>query len=386
MEFKPDFLGYNFIWFMGEVEERNDPLKLGRVKVRCFGWHPKSKEELPTVDLPWAQTIQPVTLPAAPSSGLTVGIWVFGFFLDGEKAQRPIILGQVPGYRYNENGESESELPRAARVEENYPSSQSELRSKTRVTDILLSVSNETSWDEPEEPQDKQYPFVQTIASEAGYITETILGPKDTQTGRFVTRQVSYDCAGGYEERKSPSGDKIIKIIGDCYEIICGNNNICIKGDVNLTVDGNMRTNVGGDYELNVAGNMYTTVGKDQKNYVGGDYVSGITGIRDLYIGKGDTRIVASGGLVDRIEGNVTYNVTGNEIRNIQGALTETASTHNITLGSGTLLTTGLIQGTTITATGTVSGNIVRQGTIILGTHKHIGVTPGGSISGIPTP
>ena len=51
-DFAKDFMGYEFIWFIGEVEDRNDPLKLGRVRVRCFGWHSTNKEELPTADLP----------------------------------------------------------------------------------------------------------------------------------------------------------------------------------------------------------------------------------------------------------------------------------------------------------------------------------------------
>ena len=35
-----DFMGRDgFIWFAGVVEDRNDPLKLGRVRVRCLLSH-----------------------------------------------------------------------------------------------------------------------------------------------------------------------------------------------------------------------------------------------------------------------------------------------------------------------------------------------------------
>jgi hypothetical protein len=35
-----DYMGLNgFVWWVGVVEDRNDPAMLGRVKVRCFGWH-----------------------------------------------------------------------------------------------------------------------------------------------------------------------------------------------------------------------------------------------------------------------------------------------------------------------------------------------------------
>jgi FolB domain-containing protein len=34
------FMGKNgFVWFYGVVEDRHDPLYLGRVRVRCIGWH-----------------------------------------------------------------------------------------------------------------------------------------------------------------------------------------------------------------------------------------------------------------------------------------------------------------------------------------------------------
>ena len=48
-----NFLGKNnFIWFNGVVEDRNDPQKLGRLRVRCVGIHTDNKDELPTADLP----------------------------------------------------------------------------------------------------------------------------------------------------------------------------------------------------------------------------------------------------------------------------------------------------------------------------------------------
>ena len=30
VDFKEEYVGYNFIWFFGVVEDRNDPLKMGR--------------------------------------------------------------------------------------------------------------------------------------------------------------------------------------------------------------------------------------------------------------------------------------------------------------------------------------------------------------------
>ena len=64
-----NFLGHNgFLWFCGVVEDRQDPQKAGRVKVRALGHHTASLIELPTSDLPWAQLMLPST--SAGISGL----------------------------------------------------------------------------------------------------------------------------------------------------------------------------------------------------------------------------------------------------------------------------------------------------------------------------
>jgi len=95
--------GRNFIWFIGVVEQRIDPNFLGRVQVRCFGFHNENREELPTEDLPWAMVMQSVTSAAQTEvgespTGLVEGSWVVGFFLDGEEAQQPLVLGSLGGY------------------------------------------------------------------------------------------------------------------------------------------------------------------------------------------------------------------------------------------------------------------------------------------------
>ena len=39
-ETQSNFMGLDgFIWFVGVVEDRNDPDQLGRVRVRCLGFH-----------------------------------------------------------------------------------------------------------------------------------------------------------------------------------------------------------------------------------------------------------------------------------------------------------------------------------------------------------
>ncbi|MDP6845886.1 MAG: hypothetical protein QF460_02955, partial [Candidatus Nanoarchaeia archaeon] len=50
-----------YVWWNGVVEDRKDPLMLGRCRVRILGWHTSNKSELPTNLLPWAQVVMPIT-------------------------------------------------------------------------------------------------------------------------------------------------------------------------------------------------------------------------------------------------------------------------------------------------------------------------------------
>ena len=90
-----------FIWFIGVVENRNDPSQMGRVQVRCVSFHTDNKTDLPTEDLPWATTMLPTTASANSGLGtnpfLAEGTWVLGFFLDAKTKQQPVILGTLPG-------------------------------------------------------------------------------------------------------------------------------------------------------------------------------------------------------------------------------------------------------------------------------------------------
>jgi hypothetical protein len=91
------FLGRDeFVWWMGVVEDNEDPDKLGRLKVRIFGYHPpKNTNKVPTTDLPWATVVVSASLPGAYAR-LDIGEWVFGFFIDGKDAQEPAVLGWIP--------------------------------------------------------------------------------------------------------------------------------------------------------------------------------------------------------------------------------------------------------------------------------------------------
>ncbi|NBV27461.1 hypothetical protein EBS02_00325 [bacterium] len=131
-----NFLGQDgFIWWIGIVEDIADPLRLGRCKVRCFGYHPPKKDtSVPTEDLPWAIAIHPVNTPnlyATPK----VGDWVFGFFFDGIAAQEPGILGYFPS------------IPAAS--QEYYGATPSGVRSFVDVSEMTKNISNTIYWQTP---------------------------------------------------------------------------------------------------------------------------------------------------------------------------------------------------------------------------------------------
>jgi hypothetical protein len=92
-----EFYGDQSRWFLGEVVNvKDDPEKLGRVKVRVFGVY----DDIDEVDLPWAQIVVPVTTGVHEGKGqylgILVGTQVFGMFLDGKSSQLPMVIGTVP--------------------------------------------------------------------------------------------------------------------------------------------------------------------------------------------------------------------------------------------------------------------------------------------------
>jgi len=83
-------------YFIGVVEDNNDPKYLGRVRVRIQGTH---SSKISTGDLPWAMVSIPTTEGGVSGlgriSGLLAGTTVHGIFLDGPAAQIPLIMGAL---------------------------------------------------------------------------------------------------------------------------------------------------------------------------------------------------------------------------------------------------------------------------------------------------
>ncbi len=112
--FNPGFLGGSFLWWIGQIvddstwrdntnsgkyEDRTSIPGWGRrYKVRIIGLHDQGEKTIPSDQLPWAQVMYPVTAGggqagAMDSTKLRQGNMVFGFFLDGQEQQVPVIMG-----------------------------------------------------------------------------------------------------------------------------------------------------------------------------------------------------------------------------------------------------------------------------------------------------
>ena len=359
-----DFMGIDgFRWFIGVVEDRNDPEKASRVRVRCFGYHDDDLDKIPTEDLPWAQVLAPTDTPSMAGMGntphfLVEGSHVFGFFLDANFMQRPVVVGSIPGKPIDEaNPEkgfsdptarypktlNEPDTNRLVRgsIGEQHPSLLK--RRGMQVSDVPLSTKPffaagvqpgvtedvRKTWNEPDAKSNgpTRYPFNHVHESEIGHIHEI----DDTPGGARLLQQ---HITGTFTEIH-PKGDKVVKVVGESYEIVIKDKSILIEGDLNLTVNGNKNELIKGDYVLEVEGDSYTKIHKNQRIRVGvrgekagggnreeeivGNYAFDIRqsvkgrvgsaedGARDfdITIGGNETRIV--GGTYDL---NVTKNLT----------------------------------------------------------------------------
>jgi len=86
-------------FYIGKHQTKDEVPGWGRrYKVRIIGLHDKEEETIPSDQLPWAQVMYPITAGggqtnASETPSLRQGNFVFGFFLDGQDQQVPVIMG-----------------------------------------------------------------------------------------------------------------------------------------------------------------------------------------------------------------------------------------------------------------------------------------------------
>ena len=97
------FTGLKNNFYTGVVEDRNDPLSVGRVRVRIYGLHTDDKSLIASSDLPWSDVLMPVTAPALSGlgmspHGLVEGSTVMGFYRDEDDMQDFVVIGSLFGF------------------------------------------------------------------------------------------------------------------------------------------------------------------------------------------------------------------------------------------------------------------------------------------------
>lgn len=199
-----------FRWFVGVVEDREDPQKYGRVRVRIHGYH-GNKVEAPTSSLPWASLLMPgysssLLGVGVSSTGLQVGSTVVGFFFDGDEATMPVILGALPG--------------------------------KDDISQLAIgrnTINKQAIGTEPKSAYRSVYPFNKVVQTESGHFFEI------DDTPNFE-RLHTFHRSGTYTEIDS-TGQHVIKIVGDSHEVVQKNKKVFIVGDLDIEVKGNIRIN-----------------------------------------------------------------------------------------------------------------------------------------------
>ena len=322
-----------FIWARGVVEDRFDPLFLGRCKVRYFGWHTEDKLKLPTKDLPWSHPLSQLDPGRSHVVGPKEQDWILAFFFDGMQVQFPVMVGVLPGYPeraanpsigFNDprtgllNGHQVPREPfwtqqfddgSGSDWEEISPKSgypdvrylkeaetnryeRAEFIDKTIIplkkinvkigqTDVPTAIhpagtgtdthSERDRWTEVETSFDAKYPYNHVYFSESGHIIEI----DDTPNAERLHR---YHRTGSFEEIH-PQGLRVTKIVDDEYHIILKSKFEHIEHSKHTTIDKGFGTYVNKDqedwcYDLTVGpgGNMNFTTEDGKLNlYINGD-------------------------------------------------------------------------------------------------------------------
>jgi len=316
----PEFMGRdNFVWWFGVVEDIDDPLKLGRVRVRAFGYHTEDKTLVPTSSLPWAHPLQEITSASISGigrspTGLVRGSHVFGFFRDGPSAQHPVVMfsvGGVPSELPNpRNGfndptgtyPTEKDVPDTNRLATGDQKDKTILKDKedVLVKDVSVAWDSEekAKWSEPVSPYGAKYPHNKVFATTSGMVEEWDDTPEKE-------RHHTYHPSGSFEEvgngwKGNPDGTRVHKITGNNYELVAGDDFIYIKGSATITLDGDGRILIGngkdgGDLSLQVEGNVNLLARKDLRGVVYGNV--------DMAV-QGDYREVIHGNKYTKVHGN----------------------------------------------------------------------------------
>jgi len=222
-----DVGGEGFKWFIGFVEDITDKDQLGMVKVRVPNLH----GQLTTEDLPYATVMTPAQSAShleegLSPNGLVKGSMVFGFFMDGNETNIPVIVGTIP--KINNNDVSKHDVSKLARG--------------------TNSIRKQQVGPEPGPAYAAKYPFNKTFTTKSGHAIEI-----DDTPGQ--ERIHVFHKSGTYTEIDK-TGRKVDKVADSSYEIIVKDQTVYVGGNVKVIVKGNVDIKVDGTYTVTSSGNM----------------------------------------------------------------------------------------------------------------------------------
>ena len=369
--------------FFGIVEDRNDPLKIGRVRVRVHGIHTDNKLELSTPDLPWAQVLLPTTTAGLSGigmqHGLVEGTTVFGYFRD-EAMQDPIIFGVavgIPqtGYKVDAFG---NELLRSVDKGFNDPRR-------------LTVADYEGTPDAPNPEQDSRRPHGLTSAIDTQPKTPKEITINYDATGSTITEgEITEDMLPYYPlytgesdvssiARGDSTVDKKIEIEGHTFpdsvaepvypynKVYQSESGHVIEIDDTVGKERLSQYHRSGTFqEVHPDGSVVQRIVNDNFQVVAKDDKIYIAGNADLTVEKGNVTINVNTGNVDMkvLKGNVTSEITeGNLKADILKGTTDVLSEGKITVTGNN--TTEIISDTTITGTLHVTGKQTNESSIV---------------------
>lgn len=266
-------------WFGVVINRTDDPQKLGRCQVRMHGFHTTNQpDKIKNKDLFWALlSVDPTN--AANSgighspTGLLEGTTVWGYWMDGEDCQAPMIVGAIHGIPRSTdkdfsdpNGKypkklNESDVNKLA-LNERIQDTVVETKRKELEKDI--KTANGEQWSEPTTPYEAEYPYNHVYESESGHIQEF----DDTEGAE---RYHLYHKSGTFNEIH-PEGDSVTKIKKKNYTIIEEDDHILIKGDSKITIEGTSYILIKGDAFTEIKGNKKEIIHGNYDLDVKGDY------------------------------------------------------------------------------------------------------------------
>ena len=360
-----NFMGKDgFQWFVGVVEDRNDPKTLGRLRVRCLGYHTEDLTRLPTSDLPWAHIMNPITSATVSGVGQSPlgaveGTWVVGFFTDGSDAQQPMIMGTLPGVpaklptkdatkgfqdvtNANYPKYLETDVNRLAvnektedddgNISESNPHSTLTIRRADRdlavgiaqidgIFDGVAPIDSDldtTFWDEPATEYNATYPRNHVYESEGGHIREM----DDTPGAERIHER--HNSGSGYEI--FPNGTKVTRVKGKNYNIVSDDEYCHIQGTARETIDKGLRIRVNAE---GITGNNYN-IEVGQGSNVNVEVNGGNINLTTLGTGEdaGDININASRDLNVQVGRNMTMDVSETITETSKSKTQSTQNTH----------------------------------------------------------